>query len=154
MHHGIFLMRFALAVALMLAACGASNPPADGPPAPEPAVEASVDTGPSPDMPAPDAPPDTSRPDVARPDAAAPDVAEDAAPDAPSPPDVARDAPPDVVRCGGEFLHECDIDGVVMCVNVSTGRMRSDGTILHCGGCGMTCAAGQLCIERRCRVPM
>jgi len=85
------------------------------------------------------------------PDAGGPDVAlEDAAaPDAGLPP-LDAGPPPDADPCGSPALRECDVNGVSMCVNITGGRRQPDGTTLHCGRCGNTCAAGFGCLGGTC----
>lgn len=135
---------FALAFALCLTACGA-----------DPSPSAPVDAAPS------DVVPDVA-PDVAVTDAPA-DVTPDAAADVPqvdaTEPDVAvadvtRDAPRDVAPeadpCGSPELRTCDVNGHNECVNIRAGRLLG-GVIVHCGACGVTCAAGEVCAELRCQ---
>ena len=143
-------MRFALMLALSLAACGADPSPSPGvdasPDLPQDGapgiLDVSVDA--SPDLPQADA----AR-DVAQLDAGA-DVAVtvDAAPEASAPPDAVRDVSADVDAadpCGSPALRTCDVNGVPMCVNIRLGRVQSDGTTIHCGRCGNTCTAGMIC---------
>ncbi len=85
------------------------------------------------------------------PDAGGPDAAlEDApAPDAGLPP-LDAGPPPDADPCGvPALLRECNVNGVPMCVNLSTGRTLG-GIVYHCGACDVVCAAGERCIGRRC----
>lgn len=134
-------MRFCLLFALALAACASDPSPAAAPDAspPDAAPDVAVVV---------DAPVDAA-PDVVEVDAG-PDVAVvvDAAPEASAPPDAARDAVADVDAadpCGSSALRQCEVEGVPMCVNIRTGRARSDGTTIHCGQCGTTCSADMIC---------
>lgn len=91
--------------------------------------------------------------DTQAPDSSAPAEASiDAAPEA-SIADVARDvappdtsAPADAARCPFGFTADCFGSSV----NLGTGVRRPDGTTLHCGACGNTCAAGTFCEVCQC----
>ena len=152
--------RAALAVLLLaalLAACsGDSQPPHD-----VPGVDAAPDVPPAMDVPSAR---DMPAVDRGVEDAAAPrDVAPDLAPDVPPEDhvDAAPDVPPDMPQpvdaapdrpdpCGSPVLRQCDIDGLANCVDIQGGRMRPDGTTLHCGRCGNTCVAGMRCSLGNC----
>lgn len=131
-------MRF-LALALCLTACGSDPSPA-----------------------APDAAPSDVAPDVA-PDAAVVDAATDTSSDVAQTPDAAvdvavadvtrdvpRDVAPEADPCGASNLRTCDVNGHNECVNIQAGRLLG-GVIVHCGACGVTCAAGEVCAEMRCQ---
>ena len=136
-------MRFA-ALALCLVACSSDPSPA----AVTDAAPTDVVLDVAPDVAVLDAPADVApdvAADVAQVDATEPDVAvADAARDVP------RDVAPEADPCGSAVLLTCDVNGVPMCVNISAGRMLG-GVIFHCGACGVTCAAGEVCAERRCQ---
>jgi hypothetical protein len=136
-------MRFA-ALALCLVACSS-----------DPSRAAVTDAAPSdvvldvaPDVAVPDAPADVApdaAADVAPVDATAPDVAvADAARDVP------RDVAPEADPCGSPNLRTCDVNGHNECVDIESGRVLG-GVVVHCGACGVTCAAGEVCAELRCQ---
>lgn len=135
-------MRF-LALALCLTACGSDPSPA----APD-AAPSDVAPDVAPDAAVVDAATDTSS-DVAQ----TPDVAPDAAVDV-AVADVTRDVPRDVAPeadpCGASNLRTCDVNGHNECVNIERGRLLG-GVIVHCGACGVACAAGEVCAELRCQ---
>ena len=133
-------MRF-LALCLALAACSSAEP-------------VTPDASTNPDAPIADVAVDTA-PDVAPADApvdVTPNASADASPEASVDvaSDVVRDAAADVRTCGVPYILECEVDGSLTCVNITTGRMRSDGTTIHCGACGVTCASGFACLARVC----
>lgn len=70
-------------------------------------------------------------------DAATADVPLEAATDTPSAPDVTGDAP----RCPSGITGTCGGRSV----DFQTGLRQSDGSTLHCGRCGNTCAVGSFC---------
>lgn len=128
------MMRTAF-VCLVLVACSSADPltpdASQTPDAPVVDVaDAAVDTA------APDVTPDT-----------APDAAVEASVDAAS---DANDAAVDARACVASYVIECEINGHAECVNITTGRMQADGTTLHCGACGVTCAVGFACLARVC----
>ena len=95
-----------------------------------------------------DAAPDTQAPDSSAPT----EASVDAAPEA-SVVDVARDAAPpdtpvpaDAARCPMGLAADC----FGTSVNLQMGLPRPDGTTLHCGACGNTCAAGTFCLMCVC----
>lgn len=136
-------MRFA-ALCLALVACSSDPSPA----AVTDAAPSDVVLDVAPDVAVPDAPADVApdvAADVAPVDATAPDVAvADAARDVP------RDVAPEADPCGSAVLRTCDVNGHDECVNIQAGRMLG-GVIVHCGACGVTCAAGEVCAELRCQ---
>lgn len=75
-----------------------------------------------------------------QPEATAPDVS--VPEDRPASVDVAPDAP----RCPLGFTADCFGSSV----NLGTGVRQPDGTTLHCGRCGNTCAAGSFCEVCQC----
>ena len=134
-------MRFAF-VALALVACGSDPPPPPADAAPDaPDVCACVDTGPLVDV-VPDAP----KVDVPAPPDAATDALVDAtleaSADTPSATDVTGDAP----RCPSGLTGTCGGRSI----NFQMGFPQSDGTTLHCGRCGNTCASGTFCLMCVC----
>jgi len=97
-----------------------------------------------------DAAPDTQAPDSSAPT----EASVDAAPEA-SAADVARDAaPPDTPVDGIGVSMRCPFGVAADCfgssVNLQVGVRRPDGTTLHCGACGNTCAAGTFCEVCQC----
>lgn len=133
---------FALTLCLALAACGSETPAA--PDASQVSDVAPADTS-APDAVVVDVPADTAS-DVAQVLDVTPDAAVDSARPDVGPADVA----PDARSCGSAVTVECQINGHAECVNITTGRMQSDGTTLHCGACGVTCASGFACLARVC----
>lgn len=141
-------MRFiALSLALCLTACG-SDP---SPTVVTDAAPSDVALDVAPDAAVVDAATDTGS-DVTQTPDATPDAAPDAAVDI-AVADAARDVPRDVApdsMCGGPPLAECDVNGHNECVNIFVGRVLG-GVVVHCGACGVTCAAGEVCAELRCQ---
>ena len=141
-------MRFTL-ICLSLAACGGDPSPAAGPDAARDVLglEVAVDDAVAVvDVPPVDAPIDAA--EEARVDVVA---VVDVAPDSPAPVDAPRDVAAEADECGGGVLRRCVVEGVPMCVNITGGRPGAGGTIIHCGLCNNTCAAGDVCSERRCQ---
>lgn len=155
-------LQLALFISLALTACGSTDPgPNKGDGGPN---DTSVtDTG------MPDDGPHSAHDDVAVADVSPAEVGADASPEAAvdavavvdvvadvladtSSAEVGADVAPDSM-CGGPPLAECVVEGVPMCVNIRVGRPGPGGTIIHCGMCGNTCAAGQVCSELRCQTP-
>ena len=130
---------FALSLALCLTACGSDPSPAAPDVAPS---DVALDV--APDAAVVDAATDTIS-DVAQ----TPDVAPDAAVDV-AVADAARDVAPEADPCGASNLRTCDVNGHNECVDVSAGRVLG-GVVVHCGACGVTCAVGEICAERRCQ---
>lgn len=134
-------MRLALAAVLALAACGSEPAPIDA------AAEAAPPDAPPADLLELDAPPD------AAPDAAPDAVLQDAPPDEPAPIDAAPDATPDAaVDVDPRDTAACravnaTCDG--RRVNVQGGE-RDGGITYHCGACGVTCAADEVCLTCVC----
>jgi hypothetical protein len=132
-------MRFA-ALCLALVACSSDPSPA----AVADASPSDVVLDVAPDVAVADVASDVAA-DVAQVDAIEPDVAVA---------DVTRDAPRDVAPeadpCGASSLRTCDINGHDECVNIERGRVLG-GVVVHCGACGVTCAAGEVCAELRCQ---
>lgn len=127
--------------AFALVACSSTPSPApiDAGPDTSPDLCACTDTQPL------DIQPVDTAPEVGpeAPGADAP-VPEDRAPpeDRPAPADVAPDAP----RCPTGPSGDCFGSSV----NLQVGIRQPDGTTLHCGRCGNTCAAGSFCLNCAC----
>lgn len=137
-------MRFiALSLALSLTACGSDPSPAAPDAAPSDVESDVVRDVAVADVPT-DVTPDTSA-DVARVDATEADVAV-----ADVTRDVPRDVAPEADPCGASNLRTCDVNGHNECVNIERGRLLG-GVIVHCGACGVACAAGEVCAELRCQ---
>lgn len=134
-----------LAFAVLVIACSSESPsPFDAAADSPPDLCACIDTGPATadaaaDVPAADASMSADAPaDVLL------EASTDTAPDAPS------DSPVDGIGVSMRCPFGVAADCFGTSVNLQVGVRRPDGTTLHCGACGNTCAAGSFCEVCQC----